>query len=373
MTLPSLYKQTKTGAIQMYDVRTEGGNCIVSQGQVGGLKQEYVTECKPKNVGRANVTTVGEQAILEAKSKYAKKVKAGYTTDPSGEVHVKLPMKVQTYSKHMKKVIFPCFESPKLNGVNATYKWEDDQLVLKSRGGENYPLIDQHLEDIQAIMEQLEVNEINGEIYIHGEALQDITSAVKKYNDLTSKLEFHIFDIPSWKSVYEVRVEGMREITDTEFVKVVPVYLANSHKGLDDTHDTYVDAGYEGLMVRNAKGLYVHNTRSNDVFKLKKALDAEFEVVGHQLDKHGHAVFTCKTGGTVIPTTEESPDFAEHRTFKVKLKGTAAERLEMAEVATSYYGEWLKIEYEMLSNDLIPLKPVGIMFRKVDENGEALE
>lgn len=358
MKLETLYKETKTGAIQQYDITIENDTYTVTQGQVDGKKQDYVTVCEPKNVGRSNETTGADQALSEAQSKHAKKIKSGYTLDPSGAVLVKLPMKVQTYSKHMKKVIFPCFESPKLNGVNATYKWEDDTLVLKSRGGENYPLIDQHLDDMQMIMEQLEVDEINGEIYIHGEALQDITSAVKKYNELTPLLEFHIFDIPSYKSDYSTRKDVLINISDSDFVKVVPIAMASSHDELDEIHDHYVANGYEGLMVRNAKGLYVHNTRSNDVFKLKKAQDAEFQVCDYNLDKHGHVVFVCKAGDN---------------TFKVKPKGTAESRLEMAAIAQSYIGQWLKVEFEMLSNDDIPLKPVGIMFRKVDANGEAME
>jgi len=45
----------------------------------------------------------------------------------------------------------------------------------------------------------------------------------------------------------------------------------------------------------------------------------------------------------------------------------------MAANAQDYIGKWLKIEYEMLSKDLTPLKPVGITFREVDINGEATE
>ena len=197
------------------------------------------------------------------------------------------------------------------------------------------------------------------ESYIHGQSLQDITSAVKKYNDLTSKLEFHIFDLPLYPGTYEKRLQAMFNIPDEKFVKIVPTSIVQSHESLNFFHDQYVEDGYEGLVVRNASGMYVHNERSNDVFKLKKALDAEYQVFGHELDKYGHAVFRCRVGTDGY--------------VKAKLKGTAEERLTMAAIATSYYGKWLKLEYEMLSKDDIPLKPVGIMFRECDAEGNPTE
>ena len=58
---------------------------------------------------------------------------------------------------------------------------------------------------------------------------------------------------------------------------------------------------------------------------------------------------------------------------KLKLKGTNEERLAMAANAGSYIGKYLTVEYEMLSKDGVPQKPVGQYFRQVDANGEASE
>ena len=169
MKLVTLYKETKTGAIQQYDINTIDSTFVVTQGQVGGKMQEYPTICTPKNVGKKNETSGAAQAKSEALSKHAKKIKEGYTTDPSGAVNVRLPQKVQTYSKHMKKVVFPCYESPKLNGVNATYRWVNNTLELTSRGGEQFPLIDQQIDEVKRIMALIGTTELNGELYIHGE------------------------------------------------------------------------------------------------------------------------------------------------------------------------------------------------------------
>lgn len=359
MKLDILYKETKTGAIQQYDVEAIGNTYVVTQGQVGGAMQEYITVCEPKNVGKKNESSGEEQAITEAIAKHTKKMKGGYTTDPSGTVIVKLPMKVKNYHDQMKNVKFPCYESPKLNGVNTEYRVDEvGELTLYSRGGETYPIPEHQVEDILEVMETLGVDSLNGEMYIHGEHLQDIMAATTKHRELSNHLEFHIFDLPTLDEEYEKRALRLVGMQDRSTVKVVPVGQANSHKELDALHTKYVANGYEGLMVRNASGKYVYGTRSSDVFKYKLAQDAEFKVVGYKLDKHAHAVFEAESEGG---------------NFSVKLKGTAEARLAMAAEAESYIGKHLKVEYETLSKAGKPLKPVGIMFRKVDENGEAIE
>ena len=359
MQLKTLYKiSAKTSAKQVMNIKSEGNTFVVEWGQEGGKQQTRVTACKGKNIGKSNATSDEAQAKAEALAYHAKKIKSGYSTNPAAPTTVNLPMKVQTYAKHKKKVKFPCWESPKLNGVNATYKLTDTSLELLSRGGEQYPLIEQQMIPVMNIMKELNVRELNGEIYIHGESLQTITGAVKKYREMTDKLEFHIFDVPDIDMIYTSRHTIMEDIEETEFVKVVPVHLAVDHTHLDERHDKYVSEGYEGLIVRNQLGMYEHNTRSNDVFKLKKAVDAEFKVIDHAIDKNGHVVFVCETGDN---------------TFKVKPKGTDAERTLMASMADKYHGAWLKVEYEMLSDDGIPLKPVGIMFRECDADGNPKE
>jgi len=92
--------------------------------------------------------------------------------------------------------------------------------------------------------------------------------------------------------------------------------------------------------------------------KNKPVQEAEFQVVSHKLDKNKHAVFTCSSPGG---------------NFSVKCKGTAEQRLAMASHAEDYYGKWLTVEYEMLSKDGKPLKPVGLTFRLCDPSGEPLE
>lgn len=362
MKLERLYKTAKTGSTQIFDIEVTGNTFKVTWGKLGGKLQEKVTTCEAKNVGRSNELTPEEQALVEAKAVWIKKQKANYSTSIKAPVTVNLPMKVNKYQDHWKKVTFPCFISPKLNGVNCEYRLVEGDLVLLSRGGETYPIPEHQVEEVKIAMKHFETTSLNGEMYIHGEHLQDIMAATKKHNELTPRLIFYIFDLPLVEITYKSKVPVLDDFNHTstcEFVKSIDIVPAHSHDEIEVGHALYVSNGYEGLIVRNAKTKYKYNTRSLDVFKFKTTKDAEFKITGYNIDKNGHAVFICDTGFD--------------SSFKVKMKGTNEQRLEIAANADDFMDSYVKIEYEMLSKDNVPLKPVGIMLRSVDENGEAIE
>ena len=383
--LNRLYKKTAKGATQICDISAEGDKFTVSWGQLDGAIQHKTTTCTPKNIGKKNEVSAEEQALKEAEAKHAKKIKSGYSPTIQDTPTVNLPMKVSVYQDHKGKISFPCFASLKLNGINCEYRLVDGKLKLLSRGGEEYPIPAHQHDEIVNLLTHLTTDAINGEMYCHGEHLQDIMAATKKHNDLTPRLTFYAFDFPNIPGDYNTRCTdayGKVEngLFTADWVRFVEVTTAEDHDELDEIHAEAVEDGFEGLIIRNPKGLYKYNTRSLDVFKYKVAQDAEFEVFGYTLDKNGHAVFTCiydEVVESMAPPGHEADDGSDliysQLTFKVKLKGTNEERLAMADVADNYVGKWLKVEYEMLSKDGVPLKPVGIMFRKVDDNGEAIE
>ena len=105
MQLDTLYKQGKTGAIQVCNICVEHDTVIVEFGQLNGKMQSKSTVCTGRNIGRANATTPEQQAILEAQAKHVDKIKSGYSTDILAPVTVQLPQKVKSYldNKHLVK------------------------------------------------------------------------------------------------------------------------------------------------------------------------------------------------------------------------------------------------------------------------------
>ena len=371
MTLKTLYKQTKTGAIQQYDIEVKDNTYIVYQGQVGGKVQEYVTICEPKNIGKANESSAEEQAETEAIAKHTKQIKKGYSLNPSGEITKKLPQKVKKFQdvlkteKTRKNLIFPCYSEDKLNGVNGEYRLEDGNLSLWSRGGEEYPVPQHHLEPVTRVLNHFDLDSINVELYIHDEFLQDIQSAVTKHNKDTYRLIACIFEFPTVTSNYESKIDLKHSINSyiykenlLEALAVIIPIKVNSLQDIEIKFNDALKRGMEGTIITNMRSVYTYNQKSSNVWKYKKALDKEFKVINYKLDKYKHVVFTCE-----VP----------NGTFEVKLKGTAEARLAMALDVESYIGKWLKVEFETYSKDGIPLKPVGIHFRKCDANGNPLE
>ncbi len=166
MKLLTLYKATKTGATQQCVITYANDIFTVQFGQVDGAQQTKDTTCYGTNIGRSNERTPTQQAEFEAKAKWTKKVKSGYTEDPSGVILVSLPMKVKVFQDQRKNVTYPCQSTPKINGVNATYTLTgDNHLMLTSRGGEDFPpiphlqsLISNHLAITRCSTFELSVN-----------------------------------------------------------------------------------------------------------------------------------------------------------------------------------------------------------------------
>lgn len=390
MNLPRLYKTTKTGATQICDISAENGKFTVTFGQLDGKLQSKTTTCIGKNIGKSNETTPHGQAQLEAQAKWDKKVKSGYTTDQTAPVSVQLPQKVKAYVGNENKITYPAYSTFKYNGVNATYWLQDDgTLKLTSRGGNEYPAIP-HLEySVKHLMQLLGIDSINGELYIHGEHLQDITSAVKKPKALSKQLTFRFFSFPNysaseeyvkppftkksfkyqanWLQILKFRnFKGDGEVDPHTFafdqdrnVEPVEVQKVNNEHELEDHYNLAISQGYEGTVIYNADAEYKFNERSSSVFKYKKAQDAEFQVVAYTFDKNNHVVYTCRT--------------PEGLNFKVKRKGTNDERKLDAQNASNNLGKWLTVAFETYSKAQVPLKPVGLNFRNCDINGDPLE
>jgi len=361
MKLPSLFKKTKTGAVQKCDIRTQNGTVFVSWGAVGSDNiQVKETVCYPKNIGRSNETTAEQQAEKEARAKWEKKIKTGYVENPSDESEIKLPMKIKKYQGQEKNVIFPCYASPKLNGVNGEWRIINGELKLLSRGGKEYPILEHERDAVLKTMEALDTDSLNVELYCHGMFLEDITSAVKKHNKNTPRIQSFPFELPTVDYQYYDKIS----LLDITFLPKIDVVALHSHEEILAYHQECVGQGYEGIVIRNACCRYEYGVRSSDAFKLKVAIDAEFKILDYSVDKNGHPVFVVDNPRGVQ---------GKYQTFKVKPKGTTEQRIEVIEqFEEKYLHKWYTVEFESWSKYGVPLKPVGIGLRKCNEQGEPL-
>jgi DNA ligase-1 len=116
-------------------------------------------------------------------------------------------------------------------------------------------------------------------------------------------------------------------------------------------HAEYVAEGYEGLILRNAKGVYKVKHRSNDLQKYKEFFDAEYPIVGFREGdgvEKGCVIWLCS---------------APAGQFAVRPRGTHQERQAAFAAGAAAIGKKLTVRYQELTNDGIPRFPVGIAIR----------
>ena len=359
----TLYKKSKTGSVQQWSVFVDADEVVVEWGKLDGKLQTETYQAFPKNVGRSNETSAEEQAELEAIAKWEKQTKRGYVEDINENTSRLLPAKIQDWKKLKRPPQFPLYVSVKYNGVNCLIVRDPTTHTLQfiSRGGEQYPVIFHMVKGIHDYMDSIDVNVLNVELYKHGEHLQDIQSAVKKHNELTPKLVAMVFELPDLGDRhYSERVEWMSQAIESDFVRNTFVDLVIDDQQLESFFDNIINKGYEGIVIKTPTNKYEYGVRASDAWKLKPVEDDEFLINRYKVDKKGHVVFECFTKD-------------QSRTFNVKCKGTDERRKKIAEEADQWVGKWLKVEYETLSKDDVPLKPVGISLRHVDKDGNVLE
>lgn len=365
MQLETLYKITKTGATQICDITHSGSSFSVTFGQLNGAMQTKKTECFTTNQGRSNERTPEQQAEFEALAKHKAKIKSGYTTSMDQPTGIQLPMKVKIYQDHINSIPANAVQSPKLNGVNAEFRYENEQLVLLSRGGNEYPMLEHLKPGIIQLLNQIGTTRIAGELYIHGEHLQDITSLVKKFKQhITPRLEFHVFDLPLLSGSYQSRLDTMNA---NDYMHPMIHHIAScniSDLSAEDFHTKCVKAGYEGTVIYDPAGLYQYNVRSSQVWKFKKMMDCEYKITDYSVDKNGNPVFLCLVDHT-LPLSKDN-------SFSVSPRGTSQERKAMLANIDDYLGEWYTVDYETLSKLNKPLKPVGVGLRPCNTNGQPL-
>ena len=348
-----LFGKDKNGGFKEWRISVFGDVIAITHGKEGGKMQTKTEVIQGKNIGRSNETSPEQQAILEAESRYKKQLDKDYRENKADleELEI-LPMLASDYHKQGHRIVYPCVVQPKLDGCRCLAIRHEDHVELRSRGGKEYTVA--HIQD--ELMCVMKVGEVwDGEIYKHGLPLEHIMSAAKKPNENTPSLEYVLFDVVT-EGVYEDRLIELqrirRHVLDSDScVKVLKWAIAENEEQMKELHDQYVSDGYEGIMVKNFKGLYESGKRSADLQKMKLFFDEEFEIVAIHGDRNGNAVF-------------EVFDPLADATFTV-CYGSFEERKYQLAHPEEFIGKWLTVQYQTRYADSRLLQfPVGKLIRE---------
>jgi len=413
-TWKKLFDEASSGKIKywqisVFELGREGyAEIRIVHGYVGGktsTKLKLVD--KGKNVGKVNSTTPYEQACKDAESKWKKKQDKGYVSEVRqvGKKECYLPMLAKTYysktspdvvkgKKKETKVILPLIVQPKLNGVRAPVRKESGEVFITSRMGKDYTKVCSKLaKELARTMQNTEI--WDGEIYVHGWSFQRIVRAVKKdrlksfHKDIkkavraffkrgqvdlneirmivkckhdTQKLQFHRYDVCNEKVSMRDRWDYMKLLATSNFVRQVDTIIITYLDQIKQTHDIYVKHGYEGIILRDPKAKYKFKYRGARLLKYKEFIDAEFDIdyctydVRQDHDALGNIVqrkcikYQCFTkSGT---------------TFEVVPQGSLIQRERLWNDSFNVDNSAkLTVRYQELSEDGVPIFPIGIGVR----------
>lgn len=359
MVYPVLYKRDRKGRTRTWTVFVSpmpDGSAILgtSAGLLGGkmvIQEIAITE--GKNIGRSNETTPIEQAHKEAAALVQFKIqrdRMAETLMDSSEIH---PVSAQYYDKYADKLPQIVIAQPKLNGVRTFIRRIGDEIIIRSKRGVRYHVMEAKFGDYLMIM--MEDGEIlDGEFYIHGRPLRLINSAVKKAGPLTPEVEFHIFDSPSIEATAEERLRLVHEkyhnaTTRAAQVMVVPSRRIDRANSLAYRQEQE-DLGFEGAMYRDPAGIYESGVRSYAIMKDKADYDAEFMIVDVTIDREGFGLLVCLTA-----------DGSE--TFELRMTGPDSVRAHIAAHPEEYKGKLVTAKYNDMLDSGIPQFARGIAIR----------
>lgn len=362
--LPIIYSKTSKGATQQWEIIVKGNTFFVREGLVGGkLTENKPTIVKGKNKGRSNQTTAEEQAYLEAKRKWQKKIEKGYHQDINNindESKYFEPMLAHKYNDRKDKVIFPVILQRKYNG---------GRLVATkngcfSRNGKKYESCPHISEILKPLFDKHKDWTIDGEIYTHDKPFEKIMSLVRKTKPTEEDLEeskkiiqLHIYDgvVDDKNLGYTERFEIIKKeilnlVGKNKSIYFVEYVIGNNHNDIEKFHNQFVKEGFEGIMIRVIGSPY-ENKRSINLLKFKKFIDAEFEIIDI-VEGVGNR---SGMAGALMVKTEDG------KIFNSGIKGGEDYYKELLKNKSKLIGKLATIRYQNLSDkEKVPIFPVCV-------------
>jgi DNA ligase-1 len=363
MKLPPLFSRRSDGKIQIWEKEVVGNKHRTHSGiKDGEIVVSTFTICQAKNEGRSNETTADEQAMNEAKAEFKKKKDKGYKEDIH-EIDIFTffePMLAKVWQDYKDEAEFPVYVQPKLDGLRLIASKEG----LFTRNGKEYKSIPHIYEELKPLFKFNSKYVFDGEVYADkfNNDFNKICSLAKKTKptdedlvEAAKSIEYHIYDFPFWDDVFGKRHDELKKVlkhVGGSKIKMVKTHVAKDHKEVDKYYESFIEEGYEGLMVRiDAK---YENKRTKNLLKYKEFRDAEFEIldvvegIGNKSGMAGAII--CKN--------------IDGSTFNSNVKGNREFCKQMLLNKKDYIGRIATVQYFNLTPDNVPRFPYYLRMRE---------
>lgn len=330
MTAITLYKMTQTRLL-VWAISCSNKQVLIEHGEHRGKQQLDIL----------NFATADEAATELDRRVAIKKTKQGYTAGIPTTIP-QLPMLAQTYDPD--KLPNLVYVQPKLDGIRCVGSCN----TMLTRRGERINSVPHIMEALAKLPPGIR---LDGELYCHGVSFQEHLSIIKRdsAHGKFSTIQYHVFDVQVDDMPYSERYSLLFNTLDKLSSQyIVPVKTILKHKEDVPTIAKQLFSDYEGAILRDPNGMYLHNHRSIALQKYKWTDSAECQIVDIIAPKTGRsegaAIFICR-----------HPDTGQQ--FKVVPKMPIYLRQSMFRDKSRLIGYWARVTYEKLSDKGVPLKP----------------
>jgi DNA ligase-1 len=298
----TLYCRDSMGRVREWRMEQEDSKYRTVAGLMTGeqVTSEW-TVAKAKNIGRSNETSCEEQATKEIENKYKKQLKTGYSRSLAEIDNFQYvePMLAKLYRDYAAKIDFSkeCWIAQcKFNGMRCIATKDG----LFTRKGEKY-MTCQHIEEsLKPFFRDHPDAVLDGELFNeeYRQQLNEISKLIRKTVHISQEdldqceklVKYYVYDGYGFSghdqnSPYHVRKIWINvelaaydacwpDPTVKDYIQLVKSHQIESVESLNKVYSAYVDAGHEGIMLRNCNSPY-ENKRSKHLLKVKPEDDSE--------------------------------------------------------------------------------------------------
>ena len=357
-----LYKRTKSGKVQTWQIFVDGNTFYTEEGILDGkITRSKPTTCKPKNVGRANEVSAEQQAKVEAEAKYKKKLKSNYheSVEDVDEEQFFEPMLAKEFVKYEKTIHWT-------EGVGVQIKFNGHRIIAKKSGlftrkGEKYTCLVHIEEALKPFFAKYPKAVLDGEGFNEGlrEKLNEISKLLRKSVNATPEdiakskelIRFNIYDGFGFGAEESEGYVTRKKAIDDYFGKLygegvfdeVKTVYVSSKAELEKLYQQFLADKHEGAILRIINQPY-QRKRSKYLLKYKPVDDAEFKILDVEEGEGNRAGMA----GKVVCEMENG------EVFRASMKGNETQFAEVLKNKKKYIGKTVTIYYNGLTGKGIP-------------------
>jgi len=365
-----LYRINKRGETGRWTIWSEDNTIYwKTEAAIGNSPQYYKEIIAEGKAGRS----IRDQIILRINSRVRTKLDEGFITDKTkltkelkNQLGFYRPALAVKYEDVKGLNVLDCYSQYKFNGHRCMMQRDGDNIIAYSRRGKYIDTLNHMTNELNLPKDVV----LDGELYIHGQSLQSISSLVKRQQPDSVKLKFVVYDAilendkdaPFYER-YKLLMQFFRQSSSTVASPGIHRYsmldgrivLAGTKKitvedEVDQRFQEAKEKGFEGLILRPEDSIYQIGRRTNSIIKVKSRFDDEFKVVDIEESRFGTAVLHLA--------------LKDGRTFKATAPGNQYEKDQALHQKEKYIGKRVTVEYAELTDDGVPFHCVATGWRE---------